>query len=363
MNLRKTKSVSLNKYLAVPRPALVKAAAALLLFSIVSSLAQTPTLPVGYCTLKALAGTGTVKKITALSAPFYNSSSAPITGTLSGVTANTISNASANWTAGQLSTPSSPYIIKITSGAALGRTFLISTTTANTASTVTIDSRDAAQVNLTTLGIGVGDAYEIYRCYTLVGLFGTPSTTGVLGGSTVNNGDTLMISSNGLLETYFYSTTFNRWTKSILGGPDGTYTPIRPDTGILYSRMAATDLVVTIPGRVSTTSRVAMVKNSGTTILAQSWPVNITLVDSKIQLVPNWTASSSVDTADKVKVVTNGVSVTYWFDGANWRKQTVGSPIADSDPIPAGSAVTLDQLGTQTGYSPLTQPLPSYNLN
>ncbi len=359
MNTRDTQYALLKKCQAV----LSAGMAAALFFSLAPAHAQQSTMPVGYLTLKVEAGTGTAKKVTGLSVPFYESATdySPITGTISAVTANTISDASAGWTAGQLSAVASPYLIKITSGAATGRTFLISTTTANTATTVTIDAKDAVQTNLTAVGIVSGDKYEIYRCYTLAGLLGTPSTSGVLGGTTVATADNVMICINGVLETYYYSTTLNRWTQSIAGNPDATNTPIRPDTGILYGRLAATSFTLVIPGKVSTTARVAMVKNSGTTILAQNWPVATTLANSNIQQIPAWVASSSANTSDKVKITTNGLSATYWYDGTNWRKQILGSPIANNQSIPAGSAVTLERLGAQAGYSPLSQPLP-YNL-
>ncbi|PAW78133.1 MAG: hypothetical protein B9S32_08025 [Verrucomicrobia bacterium Tous-C9LFEB] len=360
MNTRDTQYALLKKCRIVFSAVL----AAALFFSLAPAHAQQSTMPVGYVTLKAEAGTGTVKKITPISVPLYYTASdkSPLAGSITSLTATTLSDASAGWTAGQLSAVASPYLIKITSGAATGRTFLISTSTANTATTVTIDAKDAAQTNLTTVGIVAGNEYEIFRCFTLVELFGTPTTSGVLGGTSASAGDSLVMGANGVLETYFYSTTYGRWTKVAPGSIDATNTPVRPDSGILYSRLAATDLTVLVPGKVSTTNRMTMVKNSGTTILAQSWPVETTLLNLNIQQIPTWTANASVNSADKVKIVTNGVSVTYWFDGANWRKQTLDFPIGDGDSIPAGSAVILEQLGAQSGYSTLSQTKP-YNVD
>lgn len=328
------------------------------------SAAGVATVPEGFVTLTVAAGTGTSKKITAISIPLYDVATAngQMAGKISSVTANSITNLSAGWTAGQLSAVSAPYLIKITSGSAIGRTFLISTAAANTGTSVTIDSKDAAQVDLTTLGILNGDTYEIYACDTMLSLFGTPETTGILGGTSPNNADSLMISINGALETYFYSTTNNRWTKGILGSPDATNTPIRPDTGILYSRLGSTDLTITLLGRVSATDRVAAIKNSGSTILAHNWPVSSTLANSKINLIPTWTANVSPSAADKVKIITNGSIVTYWFDGTNWRKQILGSPISNNEVIQSGSAVLLEQIGSDAGYTSISQPLP-YILN
>jgi len=315
--------------------------------------------PQGYITWVAGAGTGSVKKVTPLSMPFLHPAEATgsMTGEISAVTDSSITDSLAGWTAGQLSNPAKPCLIRITSGAAAGRTLLISTSMANTATAVTIDAKDVAQSGLLSLGIAPGDHYEIFECGTLASVFGTPATTGVQGGTGAANADSLMISVNGTLETYYYSTTLNRWTKSILGNPDASNTPLRPDSGIFFSRLAATDWRLVLPGQVSTTSRSAAVKNSGTTILAQNWPLDTTLGQMRIQLISGWTAGPAAS-ADKVKIVANGVTDIYWFDGSNWRKQASGSPLADNQLIPAGSAVILEQLGTQQGYGTLTQPMP-----
>lgn len=323
-----------------------------------------PTTPVGYISKTIAAGNGATKKVTPVSAPldFAASAAGRLSGTLSGVTATTLSNNAARWTAGQLSAAAAPHLLRLTAGAAAGRTFLLSTSTANTATTVTIDPADAAQGTLATLGVAVGDTYEISRCDSLLSLFGTPATTGILGGTNSANADTLQLAVNGVVETYFYSTTQNRWTKVASGEPDASNTPIRPDQGVLYARLAAAPLELTIVGRVPSTARAAAVKNSGVTILAHSWPAATTLADSRIAQISGWTANSAAASADKVKIYTAGTLFTYWFDGVNWRKQILGSPISDSVAIPAGSAVTLEQLGTEAGHTTLTQTLP-YSLN
>jgi len=339
--------------------------ACLLCLSLPPAQAQETTVPVGYVTLTIAAGTGSVKKVTPISIPFYDfiaGMDGQIKGQISGVTASTLVNTSADWTPAQLSNAASPYLIKLTSGAATGRTFLISTAVANTATAVTIDAKDIAQGALTTLGIAAGDSYEIFPCDTLGSFFGTPETSGVEGGPNVNNADSLMISSNGALDTYFYSTTLNRWTRSILGSPNATDTPLRPDAGIWYSRRAASEMTLVIPGRVPTTRRMATVKNSGATILSQHWPVDTMLINSNIHQIPTWTAAAAVASADKVQLVVDGETRTYWYDGAHWRRQTDGSPIADNVVIPAGAAVFINQLGTAAGYSTVTQSLP-YNLD
>jgi len=342
------------------------AAAALsasLLFSTALQAAEIPTVPVGYVTLTAAAGTGTAKKASLLSLPLYGTmeGDGAMKGQLTHVSASALTNADADWKPGQLSQAAAPCLIKITSGAATGRTFLISTATPNTANTVTIDAKDVAQGALDTLGIAIGDSYELLPCDTLSSLFGTPETSGVLGGSNPNLADSLVITTNGATETFFFNTSVNRWAKSFPGSPDATNAPIRPDSGVWYQRLAATDLKLILTGRVSTTQRIASVKNSATTLLAQGWPVDITLSASGIHQTSSWTASASSSTADKAQITIDGDLHSYWFDGTHWREETPGSPIADDLIIPAGTAVLLKQLGVEQGYSILTQQLP-YNL-
>ncbi|HWL52861.1 MAG TPA: hypothetical protein VNQ90_10520 [Chthoniobacteraceae bacterium] len=321
---------------------------------------ETPTPPVGYVTLHVAAGNGVSKTITALSAPLYGyaEGAGQLTGQITGVSANSLSNSSAGWTPGELSQPATPFVIKLTSGAATGRTFLISTTTANTATTVTLDAKDVAQGALTSLGIAVGDGYEIFPCDTLSSLFGTPETTGVEGGTSATNADSLMIAVNGVYETYYYNTNLNRWAKAMMGNPDATYVPLRPDSGILYSRRAASILELTLSGRVPMTGRTVEVKDHGVTLLSQNWPVDITLLASGIQNIPTWTSAPSAAAADQVQIIKKGAPHTYWFNGTSWRKQQMGFPLADGEIIPAGSAVIIDKKGGTTEYRTLHQSTP-----
>lgn len=341
----------------------VAALSACLLFSAPLQAAETPTVPVGYVTLKAAAGTGTAKKSTSLSLPLYGTmeGDGAMKGQLTHISANALTNADADWTPGQLSQAAAPSLIKITSGAATGRTFLISTATPNTANTVVIDANDVAQGALNTLGIAIGDSYELLPCDTLSSLLGTPETSGVVGGAKANSSDTVAITTNGKSDTFFYSTTLQRWTKSYPGNPDATNQPLHPDVGFTYSRIASSDLTLLLTGRVATTSRLAAVKNSGVTHLAQNWPINTTLLDTNIHQIAGWQAGESAAKADRAQLYIDGVLHTYWFDGTNWREHATSTPIADSLLIPAGTSVILTKLGTTAGYSPVSQALP-YNL-
>lgn len=326
--------------------------------------AQSTTTPVGYITLKVDGGTGSVRKGNLLSLPLAVplKRDGAMTGTITNVGASTLTNANAGWTPGQLSMVAQPALVRMTSGSAAGSTFLISTATPNTATTVTIDAKNLTQGALNTLGIAAGDQYELLACDTISSFFGTPESTEVYGGANANVADNVVIVTNGASETFFYSTTLNRWTKSGLLPTDATHFPIHPDAGVYYYRLATTGFEIPLPGRVPTTKRIAWIKKSGNTVLANSWPVDTTLNEMGIHGIATWVSHASAGSADKVKTITDGVLRTFWHDGANWREETSGSPIADNTVIPAGSAVHITKNGSLTGYTQLEQSLP-YSLD
>ena len=331
--------------------------------------------PVGFVTVGITAGTGTAKRNTLFSVPLLETESidGQVAGTITGITANTISNADAGWTAGALSQPATPYLIQITSGAAEGRMFLISSASAtagsiagsaNTATTVTVSSIDSTQTDLTNLGIAVGtDTYKIYACDTLSSFFGTPASSGVLGGANVNAADTITVVLNGAASTYWYNTavTPNRWSRSGPGSVDSSNVALLPNYGIQFGRLGNTALSFTITGQVPTVAREVSIKNSGTTLLSQYWPVSSTLASLGLQALPNWTAGSTAATADTVILTSGGSASTYFYNGTNWLRVAPGSPISNTTEIPIGSSIQIGQKGSESGYTTLAQQVP-YNL-
>jgi len=333
---------------------------------IASSEAQTAsTDPVGFVTVSAAAGDGSARTTSVISFPLVSPETitGQASGRITGVTANSIINSSAGWSAGALSVAATPYVIRITSGAAEGHTFLISTTTANTSTTVTIDAEEAAQVDLSTLGIvtGVsGDTYVIYACDTLASAFGTPATTGVLGGtsSAGAGADIVQLFVAGFWRQYYFNTSLASWRRV---GPNSASdtVPIRPDSAVLYSRLAASQLNLTVMGSVPTVDRKALVKNSGVSFLANSWPTNLTLGTSGIHLIPGWVSSGSFNatTTDIVQIMVSGFWVKYYYTGTNWRR--VGpNTLSDSVAIPTGSAFIIEKKGAAAGAATIAQSVP-----
>ena len=328
--------------------------------------------PVGFVTVGITAGTGTTKKNTLFSAPLMETEeiTCQVAGTITGVTANTISNTDAGWTAAALSQPATPFLIQITSGAAEGRLFLISSSastggaiagTANTGTTVTVSSLDAVQIDLTTLGIVAGtDTYKIYACDTLSSFFGTPETTGIIGGPSSSTADSVAVVLNGAVQTYWYRTdvTPNRWSLVGPGNRDSSNVALIPNYGVQYGRIGSSALSFVVTGQVPTISREAEIKNSGTTLLSSFWPVDSTLSQLGLQALPGWVAGATAAVSDTVVLTSGGNAFTYWYTGANWRRVGPGSSNFDTTVISLGTAIQVGKKGTAAGYTALNQAVP-----
>jgi len=319
---------------------------------------------VGAVTLTIAAGTGTSKVRSLVSAPLLGSASIQgrQSGRIASVGASTLSSTGAAWLPGGLSIPSAPFIIRLTSGLAEGRTFLISSQSEDSADTVTIDSGDASFVNLNSLGIVAnaqnGDTFSIHPCDTLSSLLGDPVSTGVQGGPTASASDTVVISNTfGIAQTFYFNSNLARWTRQTLGNPDASNFPIRPDSGILYLRLGNSPITLLLIGEVPTTDRVALVKSSGVTYLTNPWPVVQNLNSFGIQNIAGWLSGGSAAFAD---VVTIGNS-NYFYDGTAWRRQTLGSPIANPQ-IEVGSSLMINKKGVSNSVTLINQILP-YSLN
>ena len=304
----------------------------------------------GFVSLSIAAGTGNSKKITLISIPLLDESpiSGKSTGKITGVTAEAILSTGAGWVPGELSRIDAPHLLEITSGQAQGLVLLISTTQANTSDTVSINSDELVRTGpLTNTGISVNDSYRIRPADTLGSFFGTPDSTGVYGGTSSRSADTITLVNNGSSATYFYNTAVTpaRWARVSLGSPDATHTPITPNMGMLYSRLANTPLQFLVIGKVPTQRQKLAVKNSGTSLISSYWPVTQTLVGLNLHTIPNWVSGSSGAVADTVVLVSNGSASSYFYNGAQWRKFGLGSPLADSVPVLPSTGIQISKKG------------------
>ena len=311
--------------------------------------------PVGFVKLTIAAGSGG-KVSTLFSAPLLANTeiAGQASGSITGVTGNTISNSSGGWT-GNLADPASPYLVLLTSGSAQGRMFLIS---ANTSTQLTINADDLVAGDLVASGVAVGNTYKIFPCDTLVSLFGTPATDDVLGGTSAKVADTVLLTTAQGPKTYFYSTTQNQWVENARGVVLANNVPVRPYYGVLYSRLGVTPLEYTFTGGVPTVPRAVAIANSGTTLLAQYWPTPRTLAQLGLQNTVGWLAGANARSADRVVINVNGVPTTYFYNGTNWLLNA-RTPIVSNDVvIPIGAAIEVQRRNNNAGYAILDQSVP-----
>ena len=90
--------------------------------------------------------------------------------------------------------------------------------------------------------------------------------------------------------------------------------------------------------------RADIVRGSGLTFLGSNWPVDVTLLSSGSQSLPGWQANATANGADQVLVLNNGAWSTYWWNGTNWRRNALGSPISDTVLIRAGTGILVNKL-------------------
>lgn len=330
-------------------------------FCVEASAQSVTTVPVGAVTTTIAAGTGSSRTVTVLSFPLIDTplAAGQVVGKITGVSTNSLTNTNASWTAGALSVAASPYLIQITSGTAKGRTFLVSTSNANTSDTLTIDSEESGLVDLTTLGIvtgSSGDGYRLIPCDTLSSILGTPATTGVQGGTTSATSDIALILVSGGWRQYYYNTTSNTWLR-VTFNTNADNLPIRPDSVVIYNRLAATTMALTLIGTVPNSDRKAIVRNSGITTAATFWPVDATLLSSNIHLMSGWVSSTNSSVADTVMMLVSGGWRQYYYDGTNWKRVTFNT-ISDSVAMSAASGVIINKRGSGSGATVLAQTTP-----
>ena len=320
------------------------------------------TNPVGYTTLTVAAGTGTARTFTTLALPLYQPASSvdgKNTGVIDSIAADSLTISDAGWSAGALSDPAAPFVIRITSGAAEGRNLLISTSTANTADTLTIDLTQSGISDLTELGLVSGvDTFELIDCDTLSSLFGEPVAGGVIGSDDFAAADNIWLFTNGAWSKYYYDTSLGYWAKFSRGTPDASNQVLLPDVGILYSRIADESSSFLVTGSVPTTARQITVNQAGLTVVGASWPVNMTLAEANFEQISEWQSSVDASAADKVYIMSDGSWQRYYHDGTNWLKNARGTPISDDVDISSGSAVLLLKAAAAADNAVLSQVLP-----
>jgi hypothetical protein len=109
----------------------------------------------------------------------------------------------------------------------------------------------------------------------------------------------------------------------------------RDSTGKYKARrifIVSLDEDTTVPSGQS----VSGLAKSGLSLFINTFPVDITLLESGIQLASELTSDDLVYSLSSL-----GTWNKYFYDGTNWRKQGRGSPLSDSVVISSGSGVLI----------------------
>lgn len=306
------------------------------------------SIPSGSLRVTLAAGTPAAPTTTAFALLLTKKTSAPgaASGRITTLSATSLSLASAGWTAGSLATASAPHAIRITSGAAAGRILGI---VANTADTLTLGGPDLA-----TLGLVVGDSFELVPLETLNSLFGSGTLTG---GANPASADIVHLGGQ-TRDSYYYNSSQRQWRK-VSGRPiDAGQIVLYPDAPILVSRTGAA-VTLSLTGRVPTTPFRADVANTGNTYTHTGFPTDVTLGALALQTrIPSWTSATTAALADKIYLHADNSWRGYFHNGTAWVAATGEASSQDALSLPAGSPVLIVRPGLNDGSTALVRPLP-----
>lgn len=338
----------MNRSHSLIRPRLAALATLAVIAGLSSSawaLTTVATVPVGYLKLE-IAGSGAT---TPFGLPL-DETSAPAagirTGRIESFTTNTLSNSSGGWT-GNLASASAPWVLRLTSGAAVGKSLEVAS---NTATTLTLLGAD-----LTSLGLVAGsDTFELVPMDTLWTLFGSGT---VLGGTSAALADNVQVRSGASWIAYYYDTNLGFWRRTIGPATNSNNVLVRPGTGVQILRRN-TALTLTFTGRVLDAPFHVAVNNATSSAIHAGYPTDTTLGGLAVQtLLPGWRSGATATGSDQVALYTGTTWVNYFYNGSFWQPSSGAATNSDSLAIPAGAVLALQRLGT-SGTSELIRPLP-----
>lgn len=323
------------------------------------SAQEVKTIPVGAINL-------TIAAASSPTTPRYTSLSLPLTdgivyrGVLSAVTSNTITVSPTITDSFGLTTP---FLIRLTSGAHKGRSFVINS---NSGSVLTLNNQGTPLDSLVpALNVGAsGDNFVIFVGDTLNGVFGS----NVQGGTSAATADQVWLwQASGQYNKYYYNTSNNRWQDTVFGSPSNSVI-IRPDTGVMFMRRATTDLALQLTGEVPTSEARIVVRDYGYTEVATTLPVNNTLLGLGIHLQANWAKGANASVSDQIWIWQSGSGTynKYYYNTTNsrWQDTVFGSP-SNNTTIAAGTPVMIKKVSASGSTSSVVvSDLPSaYNIN
>ena len=312
------------------------------------------TTPVGYITVTIPAATPpTIPEVNvAFAVQLYNLSD--FQGAVATITApNQFTLTGASFTAGAFATASAPRGVRIMTGSQQGLLLLV---TANTTNQLTV-ALPSGVTDINTL-LAVGNTVQVLPVNTMGSLFG--STTPLLTpGANASVADVVFILSKDVSGadqwlTYFHNGT--SWRQSGIGGNKND-TILYPDEGVFIVHRGASPVTLTMMGTVPSTNEQTDLFGSGSTFMANRFPIDVQFGNSGIDTSAGWVKASNATSADKVYLwdTTELVWQTYFHNGTSWRRSGIGGN-RNTDIIKAGTAVVISR-SSPTGAT-LTQTLP-----
>lgn len=325
---------------------------ALSLFVAVPIQAQTQATsnPVGYITVTVPAGAVGAPSYTTLSIPLNNA--AVFSGTVATVdSATQVTLNGAAWTAGQYIT--TPHLARVTSGANVGRFFLI---TGNTTNQLTVSLAHVPTITTLVGTLTAGDSVSIVPANTIGSIFGTTSPVFVTGASASVADNLYILNGQGLgWGTYFHNGT--NWRKAGSAANQNNAI-LYPDEGIVVVHIGTSPVTLKFSGSVPNTAEKTDISGTGSTFAAMRFPVDTTLSAVGFELTAGWLPGGSAGAADNVWAWSTSLNQweQFYYTGSIWKK--AGS-IANQNarPLTAGSAVIVIRNGTTTTTT-LSQALP-----
>lgn len=312
-----------------------------------SAFAQTvATDPVGFTSTTVSANT-----VKALSLPFNKSPD--YAAAVSTVTSTTIQTTGAGWGTNAFAPFSSnPHLIRMVSGAAIGRQFRIASHTADTLTLL-------AGSDLT--GVAAGDRYQIFASDTLGSLFGIASPSGLNTNTDSSVADNVLLRVGSAWITYY-----NDGTQWLRQGPDtlSNTVAVTPEQGFLFVRRAGS-YTFTALGAVPTTNLKTDFAVNTVTSFGNRFPVDTSLTGLGLDTTPGWNKNADPGVADNVLIRVGSAWITYYYDPSqggptngnpgSWVRQGPGT-INQNPAISIGTSVLV--LHRSGSLLTVNQPLP-----
>ena len=243
------------------------------------------------------------------------------------ITAAALTQAGASWAVDQWI--ADPHIVYITNENGGEEAFLITSHTADTltlSSTFDLTSRygDGAGVN--------ARRFMIVKAQTFGSLFGTSSVE--LQTGSLSTADLFYIWDDGGWVTYYHNATNWKKTGSFANANDDV---IFPDEGMFMLRRGAVDLSFVFTGSVPTKPQVSTIPGGELTMLGSRYPVGTTVAQLGLQNLQGW-QNGSVSSGDRFFLWSDGTWLTYYYNGANWKRSGSFSNV-DDEAIPENTMI------------------------